>query len=210
MPGIGLIGRRHAGPEANQTFEAEQSGRRDPIRWLVACGLVLIAAIAIGTAVTISNSRDRALASSERELQNNVLLLAQHFDQQLDDMQVPLDDLIAQMHASGVATPDDFRRDMSSHEMHLLMKAKVSGASEIAGINVYDADGTLINSSVVPVVPQVNIADRAYYKTLKAAADPNDCEIEMVRSRFSGGWRTVFARKMTGPNGEFLGIVSRA
>jgi diguanylate cyclase (GGDEF)-like protein len=90
------------------------------------------------------------------------------------------------------------------------MKAKVSGASEIAGINIYAADGTLINSSVVPVVPHVNIADRAYYKALKSGSDVNDCQIELVRSRFSGGWRTVVARKVVGPNGEFLGIVSRA
>jgi diguanylate cyclase (GGDEF)-like protein len=210
MPGIGLVGRRQAVTEANDAFEVEPSGRRDPIRWLVACGIVLVATIAVGTAMTISNFRERALASSERELQNTVLLLARHFDQQLDDLQVPLDDLIAQMRVVGVVSPDDFRREMSTHEMHLLMKAKVNGASEIAGINVYDADGILINSSVVPVVPYVNIADRAYYKALKSTSDINDCEIEMVRSRFSGGWRTVIARKVTGPNGEFLGVVSRA
>jgi diguanylate cyclase (GGDEF)-like protein len=210
MPGTSLVGRRQAVTETNQTFDDEPSGRRDPVRWLVACGIVLVAAIAVGTAMTISNFRERALASSERELQNTVLLLARHFDQQLDDLQVPLDDLIGLMHVAGVASPDDFRREMSTHEMHLLMKAKVSGASEIAGINVYDADGILINSSVVPVVPYVNISDRAYYKVLKSTADANDCEIEMVRSRFSGGWRTVLARKVAGPNGEFLGIVSRA
>jgi diguanylate cyclase (GGDEF)-like protein len=210
MPGTGLVGRRQAVTEANETFEAEPSGGRDPIRWLVACGIVLVAAIAIGTAMTISNFRERALASSERELQNTVLLLARHFDQQLDDLQVPLDDLIAQMRVVGVTTPDDFRREMSTHEMHLLMKAKVSGASEIAGINVYDADGILINSSVVPVVPYVNIADRGYYKALRSTTDANDCEIEMVRSRFSGGWRTVIARKVSGPHGEFLGVISRA
>ena len=210
MPGTGLVGRRQAVAEASETFESEPTGRRDPIRWLVACGFLLIAAIAVGTAVTISNFRERALASSERELQNTVLLLARHFDQQLDDLQVPLDDLILQMRMAGVASPDDFRREMSTHEMHLLMKSKVSGASEIAGINVYDADGILINSSVVPVVPYVNIADRAYYKALKASPDAALSQIEMVRSRFSGGWRTVIARKVTGPHGEFLGVISRA
>jgi diguanylate cyclase (GGDEF)-like protein len=207
MLGTGFIGRGEAETGA---FESELAGRRDPVRWLVASGLLLIAAIAIGTAVTINNFRDRALSSSERELQNTVLLLARHFDQQLDDLQVPLDDLIAQVHAAGIASPADFHREMSTHDMHLLMKAKVSGASEIAGINIYDADGTLINSSVVPVVPRVNIADRAYYKALKSSADANDCEIEMVRSRFSGGFRTVIARRVTGPDGEFLGVVSRA
>jgi diguanylate cyclase (GGDEF)-like protein len=196
--------------EATDLFESDPTGRRDPVRWLIACGILLIAAIAVVTAVTISNFRERALASSARELQNTVLLLARHFDQQLDDLQVPLDDLIAQIHAARIASPDDFRRVMSTHEMHLLMKAKVSGAAEIAGVNVYDADGILINSSVVPVVPYVNIADRAYYKALKSSSDVADCEVEMVRSRFSGGWRTVIARKVVGPNGEFLGVVSRA
>ena len=76
-------------------------------------------------------------------------LLARHFDQQLDDLEVPVDDLIAQIHQAGMASADDFRRQMSTPETHLLMKAKVSGPSEIAGINVYDADGTLINSSEV-------------------------------------------------------------
>jgi diguanylate cyclase (GGDEF)-like protein len=137
-------------------------------------------------------------------------LLARHFDQQLDDLQVPLDDMIAQMRASGVNTPDDFKREMSTREIHLLMKAKVSGAAEIAGINIYDADGTLINSSVVPVVPHVNIADRAYYKALKSEKDTTQSQIEMVKSRFSGGWRTVVARRVSGPNGEFLGVISRA
>ena len=210
MQGTGFVERREAAAETGGAVDSEPPGRRDPIRWLVAGGIVLIAAIVVGTAVMISNFRDRALASTERELQNTVLLLARHFDQQLDDLQVPLDDLIVHMHAIGIVSPDDFRREMSTHDMHLLMKAKVSGASEIAGINAYDADGILINSSVVPAVPYVNIADRAYYKALKASPDPKQSQIEMVRSRFSGGWRTVVARKVVGPNGEFLGIISRA
>jgi hypothetical protein len=115
MLGTGFIGRGEAETGA---FESELAGRRDPVRWLVASGLLLIAAIAIGTAVTINNFRDRALSSSERELQNTVLLLARHFDQQLDDLQVPLDDLIAQVHAAGIASPADFHREMSTHDMH--------------------------------------------------------------------------------------------
>jgi len=52
MPGIGLVGRRQAVTEASDAFEVEPSGRRDPIRWLVACGIVLVATIAVGTAMT--------------------------------------------------------------------------------------------------------------------------------------------------------------
>jgi PAS domain-containing protein len=210
MLGPGFVGRRAAPAETNDLSDSESPSRRDPIRWLVVCGILLIAAIVIGTAIMISSFRERAIESSEHELQNTVLLLARHFDQQLDDLEVPLDDLIAQMRLAGIASPEDFKRQMSTREMHLLMKAKVSGASEIAGINVYDADGTLISSSVVPAVPYVNIADRSYFKALKSSSDVTRPKVELVRSRFSGEWRTVIARKVIGPDGQFLGVISRA
>jgi hypothetical protein len=54
-----------------------------PIRWRVLCGALLIAAIAVGTAFMVGNFRERSLHSSERELENTVLLLARHFDQPL-------------------------------------------------------------------------------------------------------------------------------
>ena len=125
--------------------------------WLMLSGALLVAAILIGTVLIIGQFRERALSNGERELENTVLLLSRHFDQQLGDLEVPLSDLIDLVHAAGVETPDAFRRQMSTPEMHLLMKAKVSAPSEMAGINVYDSGGTLINSSVVAVVPAVNI-----------------------------------------------------
>ena len=158
---------------------------RGPVLWLILSGVILVAAIMIGTVVITGQFRERALSNSERELENTVLLLTRHFDQQLGDLEIPLNDLVAQIHLAGMATPGDFRRQMSTPEMHLLMKAKVSSPSEIAGINVYDAEGTLINSSEVSVVPAVNIADRAYFRALKSSPEPQ--QIELVRSRFSGG-----------------------
>ncbi|MFZ1968607.1 MAG: hypothetical protein WAU79_16065, partial [Bradyrhizobium sp.] len=135
--------------DAGVLADGELPGRRNPIRWLVICGILLIAAIAIGTATMVRNSRDHAIESSERELENTVLLLARHFDQELDDAEVPLVDIIEQIHQAGIDTPDDFRRQMSTPEMHLLLKERVSHAYKIAGVNIYDAGGILINSSEV-------------------------------------------------------------
>ena len=193
---------------ATGSHRTATSIRRGPVFWLILLGALLIVTITIGTMLMVSEFRERALGNSERELENTVRLLARHFDQQLDDLEVPLDDLIARTRQAGVVSADDFRRQMSTPETHLLLKAKVSGPSEIAGINIYDAGGTLINSSEVAVVPSVNIADRDYYKALTSTPEPQ--QIELVRSRFSGGLRTVIARKVTGPDGQFLGVISRA
>src|SRR3954452_9633281 len=74
--------------EAGYATALASAVRRSPILWLIVCGGLLIAAIVIGTAVMVGNFRERALSSSERELENTVLLLARHFDQQLGDAEV--------------------------------------------------------------------------------------------------------------------------
>jgi diguanylate cyclase (GGDEF)-like protein len=209
LPHTGSAPRGDAAGTADFTDD-DLPSRRNPIRWLVVCGILLIAAIVIGTATMVSNFRNHALESSKRELENTVLLLAHHFDQQLDDAAVPLNDIIVQIHQAGTASPDDFKRVMSTPETHLMLKAKAGNSSKIAGFNVYDAEGVLINSSEVSVVPAVTIADRAYFKALKSSSDETRLQIELVHSRFTGNWKTLIARKAIGPHGEFLGIVSRA
>src|SRR5438874_3188691 len=64
------------------------SFRRGPVLWLILCGVLLVAAITISTALIIGQFRERALSNSERELENTVLLLTRHFDQQFEDADI--------------------------------------------------------------------------------------------------------------------------
>jgi diguanylate cyclase (GGDEF)-like protein/PAS domain S-box-containing protein len=180
-----------------------------PIRALVAGGAFLIAAIAVGTTIMVGNFRERALSSNERELENTVLLLARHFDQQLEDFTAVLKDIAAQIHSDGV-TPEIFGGQLATLEWHEVLRTKVGAFSDVAGIKVFDANGTLINSSDVWPVPDVTIADRAFFTTFKSGTATTPILVELVRSRFAGGWGTVVAHHVIGPKGEFLGVVTRA
>src|SRR6266536_2789204 len=183
--------------------------RAGPIRWLILGGGLLIAAIAIGATLMAGNFRERALHNSERELENTVLLLARHFDQQLEDFEVVQKDLIAFMQSNGIATTENYRPRMSSREIHLMLKSKIEALSYVGGVNVFDADGVQINASSVWPVPPVSVADRAYFETFKSAPRSPDRLVETVFSRVTGVWTTVIARKISGANGEFLGSISR-
>src|SRR5487761_11638 len=173
-----------------------------PIRWLVAGGAFLIAAIAVGTTIMVGNFRERAL-------ENTVLLLAHHFDQQLEDFTVILKDLAAQIHADGI-TPDIFKGQLATLEWHEVLRKKVGAYSDISGINVFDADGMLINSSDAWPVPDIGIADRAYFKAFQSGAATTPILVGLVRRHFTGGWATVVAHRVIGPKGEFLGVVTRS
>jgi len=191
------------------SFILKHSIRGGPIRWLVLGGVFLIAAITIGTTIIAGNFRERALNSSERELENTVLLLARHFDQQLEDFEVIQKDLIAYMRSSGIASREDYKRRMSGQDIHLMLKAKLGALSYVGGVNIFDADGVLINASASWPVPEVRVADRSYFKVFKSDPRSPDMLIEPVYSRITGLWTTVIARRMTGPTGEFLGAVGR-
>jgi len=183
--------------------------RGGPIRWLILGGSLLIAAIAVGATIMAGNFRERALNNAARELENTVLLLARHFDQQLEDFEVVQKDLIDYMRINGITSPDGYKRRLSSEAIHLMLKSKMSALSYVGGINLFDADGRLINSSAAWPAPPVSVSDRAYFRTF--ASDPNspDLLLEPVYSRITGVWTTVLARKVKGPNGEFLGVVGR-
>ena len=191
------------------SFRIASAFRGGPIRWLILGGMLLIAAIAIGATIMAGNFRERALRSSDRELENTVLLLARHFDQQLEDFQVVQKDLIAFMRSSGIATPENYKRRMSGHDIHLMLKSKIEALSYVGGINVFDAEGNLINASATWPAPPVNSADRAFFRTFKSDPQSPEMLVEPVYSRITGAWTTVIARKVTGPKGEFLGAIGR-
>jgi diguanylate cyclase (GGDEF)-like protein len=183
--------------------------RGNPLNWLIFGGILLIASIVIGTAITVLNFRERTLNNSERELENTVLLLARHFDRELHDFEAVQRDLVRRMERSGLAWPDEFRLQMSGAPFHTDLQGVVDAMSNDAGINVFDASGQLINSSQFWPIPNVNIADRSYFREFAADEHSPRVQLAAADDRVAGGWTTVIARKVVAPNGRFLGVVSR-
>ncbi|WP_453961046.1 bifunctional diguanylate cyclase/phosphodiesterase [Bradyrhizobium japonicum] len=183
--------------------------RSGPIRWLVVGGALLIAAIAIGSVLMAQNFRERALRNSGRELENTVLLLAHHFDQQLQDFAVIQKDFVDHVRATGIASAEDYRKRLSGQDVHRMLRSKIEALPYMGGVNIIDAEGNLINSSTAWPAPKVNVADRAYFRTFKYDPYSPNVLIEPVHSRVSGAWTILIVRKIVGPNGEFMGVVGR-
>ncbi|WP_291612691.1 EAL domain-containing protein [Bradyrhizobium sp.] len=182
---------------------------RGPVTWLVLCGAVLSAAILVGTVVMIDQFRERALANGQRELENTVLLLTRHFDQQFEDSDTIARNIIAQMGIPHVTSPDEFRQRLSTFEAHEALKSKVSVLSYIGDVNFFDINGRLINSSGSWPLPEIDISDRAYFSTLRSGPPYQSVLAESVRSYFTGNWTTVVAHRLSGPDGSFLGAMGR-
>ena len=118
------------------SFNAKTSIRGGPIGWLILGGAFLIAAITIGSTIMAGNFRERALNSSQRELENTVLLLARHFNQQLQDFEAIEEDLAAYVESAGIDTSEHYKRRMSGQDIHLMLKAKIGALSYVGSINL--------------------------------------------------------------------------
>jgi diguanylate cyclase (GGDEF)-like protein/PAS domain S-box-containing protein len=179
------------------------------VLWLTLCGALLVAGIFVATMVAIGEFRERTLTNRERELENTVLLLTRHFDQQFEDSDAVAADLIAQMNLPDFTSQQMFRERMSGTETHQMLRDKISAVNYLGDIAIYDADGDLINWSRAQPLPKINISSRAYYQTFKANAQSGPVLLESVRSFLIGKWTTVVARRLTGPNDMFLGVMVR-
>jgi diguanylate cyclase (GGDEF)-like protein/PAS domain S-box-containing protein len=181
--------------------------RNRPIRYLILCGVTLIAAIMIGTAIMADNLRDRALHESDRELKNTALILAEQIDRSFQAIDLVQSSVIDKIQALGIASSEDYARQMSSEDVHQMLKASTSGLVQAYAISLINADGQLLNFSRFWPAPDISVADREFFLALKS--DPGLTSFVGLpgHNRTNGAWTMFLARKVTGANGEFLGLV---
>ena len=182
---------------------------RGPVLWLTVCGGLLVAAIFAGTIMMIGEFRERALANSERELENTVLLLTRHFDQQFEDSDTIAADVISRLLVSGIAAPETFRERISGSDAHEILRSKAGVLSYLGDISIYDSNGQMINWSRPLPVPNLNISERSYFKTFKSDPEAPAVRTEAIHSLMNSNLNTIIAHRLNGENGAFLGVMTR-
>jgi diguanylate cyclase (GGDEF)-like protein len=181
--------------------------RNRPIRYLVICGMTLIAAIVVSTAIMVDNLRDRALVDSERELKNTALIMAEQIDRTFQAIDLVQSSVIEKIQSLGVSSSEDYARQMSGQDVHLMLKASTSGLVQAYAISLVNADGHLLNFSRFWPAPDISVADREFFLALKS--DPRLASFVSLpaHNRTNGAWTLFLARSVTAANGKFLGLV---
>ncbi|QAU50494.1 EAL domain-containing protein [Bradyrhizobium guangzhouense] len=183
--------------------------RRGPVLWLTLSGMLLVAGIFGVTAMAVGGFRERTLANRERELENTVQLIARHFDQQFEDSDVVAAELIGQMHLPDITSPQMFRERMSGPEANRMLRSRISAVSYLGDVAIYDADGEIISWSRAQPLPKISISSRDYFRTFKTNPMSEPVLLESVRSFLIGKWTTVVARRLSLPDGTFVGVLVR-
>jgi len=177
------------------------------VRWLLACGILLVAVIIGVTTLMIYHFRDRAISSNERQLHNAALMVAWHVDQEFQQLELVQERIIDGIRSRGIKTPEEFERQLSSISAHRLLRAEIDGLPHVRGLRLVNANGELLNGTRNWPTQRADEADQEYFQTLKSAPDLN---VTLTRPWFeetTRDWMLGMARKITNDKGELLGIV---
>lgn len=186
------------------------SGRRPatgPL-WLVYAGAIAIVAIlGLAEATVVLNMRESTLRNTEANLHNISVALADQANrafQGLDLVLVSVADAIA---ADAAADGTGLQQIMSSRRVHRMLQERLTGLPYINAVNLIDPTGKLVNFSRYWPIPNINVADRDYFKAMQANPTLQSFISEPMPNRADGTWTIYLAHRIRGRDGSFAGLV---
>lgn len=174
--------------------------------WLV-CALIVVTALITGGAV-IWQLRQASLANSERELTNLGVVLAEQTSRTIQSVDLVLREVQSRSAAMGIRSADQFRTQMVGDNGHQFLVSRLRNLPQADAIAVLDANGRLVDWTRDGVIPQSDFSDRDYFRWLSTHNDTDAYISEPTHGRFTDKWLMFVARRISGPDGEFVGVVT--
>jgi len=187
------------------------SSRLFNLEWLIVACAVTLGIIAVGSAGLIAyNLHARAYSENEQALSNSARIIAKQIEQAFAATEGVQQQLTEEIAGTPGISKKNFDQLLGNYDFHLKLRDKAIGVPYVGALVVYDADGKLINLSRQWPRPDINIADRDYFNLARVNQTAKPFLSEPVRNRASGSWVANMVSRVSGPHGEFLGVVSAA
>ncbi|MFE1603130.1 bifunctional diguanylate cyclase/phosphodiesterase [Methylobacterium sp. ID0610] len=177
------------------------------VRVLATAGTMLAIVIAVAIGLFIKELHDRAIEEAERSLTSLSVVLAEQADRALQAIELVQQSVMEEILGAGVTTEEGYIEQASKPSLHEFLKARVVALPQVNAVTVIDHTGKLRNFSRYWPIPNVNIADRDYFKALVADPALQRFVSKPVPNRGNGVWTIYIARKVSAPDGRFLGLV---
>jgi diguanylate cyclase (GGDEF)-like protein len=167
-------------------------------KWLILCSIITVAGFSAICADVVLDMRRGEEALVRRTLEN----LASGIDADIN-RNIELYDLSLRAVANSMVMPEI--KDVSKPIRQLILFDRAATAKHFGGIQVFDANGRLtVDAASLDPQPE-DRSDEEYFKIHREHAD-----VGLFISRpmlHRGSYAIVMSRRITGPDGSFLGVV---
>ncbi len=181
-----------------------------PKRWIVAgaaLSILLIVAIATLAAVRL---RYHEISQGEQNLRTLDVLLGEETERAVQSADLILRSFQEKMVSDGVVTPEDLRSTQAKRENYEAMRSRLAGVPQVAAITVLGIDGKIIVSSRFFPPRNFELFTRDYFQgTLNGGPDALFVS-EPVQNLADGAWTAYLGRRINGPSGQAIGVITAA
>ena len=172
----------------------------------IALGLIGLAVFAMGA--TIMALREDALRDATNDTANIATVLAEQTERSVQAIDIVTSDIADRFgNLGGDTAPDAFRDALRSRTTHDLLVERLGHLPQTDFIALIDRDGRIANSSRTWPAAYNDVSERDYYIHAKDHKGRQLFISDLVRNRISNERNIFFSKRISGPSGEFLGIV---
>ena len=178
-----------------------------PFYLLVAFGSALCLVVIAAASCMIWQQRSAVIAQAGVNLQNLSQAVADQTDRVIESLERAEDRLLDHIALDESQTGSERIAISGSERLHGLMRDVISGTSDAFTLLLIDEKGNEVNTSHGFPVKGINLADRDYFQFALAHPDMTGFIGEPILSRQTGKRVFTVARRLTGADGVFKGML---
>jgi diguanylate cyclase (GGDEF)-like protein len=173
--------------------------------WWAAILLLGISASAVGW--TIWQLRTDAIRAAISDSGNIAAVLAGQLSRSLQSIDAVLVAVQKTSKDQQIQTSSDFNTVFNRKTFQESLSQNLPRLPQIFNIAIADQNGQVVVSTAAWPTPDINVSDRDYFKDARSRVDSHLSTSVPINNRINGDRSIVFARRLEGPTGNFLGII---
>jgi len=172
---------------------------------LAALGITGVAAIAI--AATVFALRNDAIDDAINDTNNIATVLAEQTERAMQAIDIAVSEISDRIAKRVDLNPADYDKIFDSRIVHTLLADRDLRLPQTEFIELIDKRGRRVNSSRDYPVTSTNVSDREYFIKARDNTSTKMFTSHVVNSQLTGRDSIFFAKRISGTDGEFLGVI---
>ena len=185
----------------------ERQQRRLTFRSLIGVAVALVATSVFAIGLTIWGLRADAIEAADTDTRNIAVVLSEQLARSIQSVDITLTELREQLETRYSPDRDYFDRQIRGEDVYASLHERLARLTQADFLAIVDRNGKLAVTTRVWPTPSTDFVDRDYYNHFKSSADDGIFISSLLINRLSGARTMFFSKRLSGPNGEFLGIV---
>ena len=170
-------------------------------------GVFLILAIIAVAGTSAVMLRYSEIEVWKKQVGNLSMVLAEHTSQTMFGAYEILDRISEKVQSMGIRNASELRSKMGSAEVFEMLNERRQGLSQIDVATIVADNGDVINFTRTYPAPEINLADRDYFKSHVANPNLGNYISIPVRNKGNGKWTFYLSRRLNAPDGRMIGLV---